>query len=123
MRTETTRRSLFGAGAGLMLLAAQAAGGAKAAELDGELLALEAELQALEKEADAAAWSDDLNRILDRYWQIADRIGAIPARTPEGIQCKARVLRSVRNMLVVEDESDHISRHTLGLVRDLLGEG
>jgi hypothetical protein len=53
MSAQTTRRGLFGASAGLLLLAAPAAGGTKAAELDGELLALEADLQAIEARADA----------------------------------------------------------------------
>ncbi len=120
------RRSLFGAPAGLLLLAAPAAGPAKAAELDGELIALTARLEAIEAEADAfpavtnERWHE-FDAVLDRYWDVADEIVAIPARTPEGIQCKARVLRSVRAMLTSQND-DAISQHMLGLIGDLLGE-
>ena len=53
---------------------------------------------------------------------FAHRVKQLPARTPEGLQAKARVLRSVYNSLA-GSEPDHISEHLHGLVRDMLGEG
>ena len=64
-----------------------------------------------------AVWQAEL----DDYWMFARRVLQLPARTPEGLQAKARVLRSVYNSLSGED--DDVGQHINGLVRDLLGEG
>ena len=111
-----TRRNLFGAAGALLLLTAAEAGPAKAAELDGELLACCAEMLAIDGESDrlwaiCLALPDDQPRHPayqahgdhwdaqgNRYWALAERICQLPARTPEGLRWKARgSRRRIRN--------------------------
>ena len=142
MSARTTRRALFGASAAALALFG-AAGESKAAELDGRLLALVAELEDVQAEIAALCAEDmalldapdkeaasqrmhELDDIIDaqqvnRFWPLADEIEETSARTPEGIQAKAKALRIVLDA-VGQDEGP-VSRHMLGLVRDVLGEG
>ena len=94
---------------------------------DAHLLALETELHAIEArantydhEAPGNTW-DAFGLILEEYWVVADQIEVLPAHTLEGLQCKARVIRSVYGSLT--NDVNPISRHTESLLRDLLGEG
>jgi hypothetical protein len=127
MSTENTRRDLFGAGAGLLLLTAPSFGGAKAAEHDGQLLALAAELQALDEriagfdhDAPGNTW-EAFEALQGEYWEVFEKLDGIPARTPEGIQAKARVARSLIAGGGIDRESA-TGRHIEGLLADLLGE-
>ena len=130
-----TRRDLFGAMGALLLLTAAEAGPAKAAELDGRLLALVARWEPWERErlAVAALDGDDpaLEARFDAYtapWHdLMYEIMDAPARTPEGIHAKARVLRAL-----LANHEDFGSRHepssaspsehfAWSLVSDILG--
>ncbi len=126
-----TRRDLFGTMGAMLLLTAAEAGPAKAAELDGELLSLCDEAVALHASSDVAT-----DRLLDAiqdgtrpavargndwdavYAQTAAwhalcaRIADIPARTPEGLIGKAKLLRRV---VALEEPL------VASLCRDLLG--
>ena len=127
--SATTRRDLFGTMGGLLLLSAAEAGSAKAAELDGELLALCDEAVALHQESvaatdaidtanlpfssreDRAAW--EAVYVRSATWrELCEQIAALPARTPEGLVGKARVLRRV---VALEEPM------VASLCRDLLG--
>ena len=122
MSGRATRRQLFGAPAAMLLVGRAGAGEGKARELDGRLLGLTAELLAIHARADGLETQDDdaaLSDVLDDYWEIADQIEEIPARTPEGIQAKARVLLSVVEM--VGQEEGALSDHMGSLLRDILG--
>ncbi len=124
-----TRRDLFGTMGALLLLTAAEAGPAKAAELDGELLALCDEAVALHKEnvaatdaieaaglmhsgpGSAAAWAVVYHR--SATWRdLCAEIADLPARTPEGLIGKAKVLRRV---VALEEPL------VASLCRDLLG--
>ena len=123
---HTSRRQLFGASAAMLLLGSVGAGEGKAAELDGELLRLEAQLQAKNAEQDAFPHADDgsnwpaFEALQEEFWTIADQIEAIPARTPEGLQAKARAVLVVRQNLTNEEDNP-LWEQTAGLIRDLLG--
>ncbi len=110
--SAATRRDLFGTMGALLLLTAAEAGPAKAAELDGELLALCDEAVALH-EGDVAiidameaanlslcgprgktAW-EAVYAHSDTWRDLCEQIAALPARTPEGLVAKAKVLRRV----------------------------
>ena len=127
MSARTGRRALFGTSAALLVLAAAPAGPDKVSELDGELLENAAAIAAIDRQL--AAWEatdksctdPDWQAETDDYWNFADRVAKLPARTPEGLQAKARVLRSIYKS--VGNEHDNVGRHVLGLVRDMLGEG
>ena len=94
---------------------------------DGELLEAAAAIAAIDRQT--AAWEltdksvmdPDWQAELDDFWVFADRVRQVPARTPEGLQAKARVLHSVYQG--VSGEMDHIGEHLHSLVRDMLGEG
>jgi hypothetical protein len=105
--SASTRRSAFGQMGAALLLVAPAAGDAKAAELDGELLALCGEYVAMQRDERAcvAAMTLDESRAFHAASTSAmfrdepapdelllQRIGRLPARTPEGVRAKARVL-------------------------------
>jgi hypothetical protein len=127
-----TRRNLI-AGASVSLAAlvapgtaAREAGPAKAEELDGELLACCARGHALEAQAavmvassppvaHCPVWAaaDDLQ---DEAYRLWDRAAEIPARTPEGMQAKARFV-----LARLEDEGV-ASALALSLARDVLGK-
>ena len=107
--STATRRDLFGSMGALLLLTAAEAGPTKAAELDGELLAMCAEYVTLERdertqreamtEAERRAydrsrplpWSDEARHTPDKL--LVRSIAKLPARTPEGLRAKASVLR------------------------------
>lgn len=106
-------RQLFGAGAALLLLAPNAAGSTKAAELDGDLLTLCAEygIAAAEREtlddgivlATTGEREDYytlcLDHALGRCNTLRDRITAISSRTLHGVKAKAMVLRDELDMM------------------------
>lgn len=101
---------LAGAAAALLLLPVEA-GAAKAVELDGELLAICAEAVATDARAEAIMdaidrddlsptdprWSptmDDAQLMLADYHDAITRAARLPARTPEGLRAKARLVVS-----------------------------
>ena len=129
--SAATRRDLFGTMGAMLLLTAAEAGPAKAAELDGELLALCDEAVALHAASDAAletlldavqdgtrpavARGDDWDDVYAQsaaWREVCARIADIPARTPEGLLGKATVLRRV---VALEEPL------VASLCRDLLG--
>ena len=134
MRNTTSRRQLFGGTVSLMLLAATEAGAAKAQELDGDLLAayrrwLPWEEERLRVEAlplgdetfDArykaytGDWHDTMAEIME-----------LPARTPEGINAKARVMRALLDnhigLCAIDDGSASASEQfAWSLLDDMLG--
>ncbi len=126
-----TRRDLFGTMGAMLLLTAVEAGPAKAAELDGELLALCDEAVALHEAGDVAletlldavqdgtrpavAKGDDWEAVYAEsatWHDLCAQIADIPARTPEGLLGKAKVLRRV---VALEEPL------VASLCRDLLG--
>ncbi len=127
MSAPTGRRQLFGAGGALLVLGAAPAGPGKAAELDGELMEVAAGIAAIDRQfatwnkASASVSNAEWQEELAAYWELADRVAGLPARTPEGLQAKARVLRSVYDSLAGHQD-DRISEHVHSLVRDMLGE-
>ena len=110
--SAATRRELFGTMGALLLLTAAEAGTAKATELDGELLALCNEAVALHEGSvaatdtmeaaelmhsgpgSAAAW-DAVYASTATWHELCAEIADLPARTPEGLLGKAKVLRRV----------------------------
>ena len=127
MSARNTRRALFGTSAALLVLGVAPVGPDKASD-DTELLENAAAIAAIDRQL--AEWNttksgisdEDRNEELASYWEFADRVLELPARTPEGLQAKARVLRSVHKG-VSGRELDRVGEHVLGLVRDMLGEG
>jgi hypothetical protein len=128
-RTPTHRRAvLHGAcAATLTMMTAPAAGPAKAAELDGELIALLDEARSA-----FTAWTTrpenptpTLEEVLERGpWEdMAKQAAIIPARTPEGMRAKAEAIR----FFVLESSGNWERFHTpdqrlaLSLAADLLG--
>jgi hypothetical protein len=103
---KVSRRDAAAGGIAMLVLAAAAAGQAKAEELDGELLALCREFREtipvvtrLEDERDELPFNHPQELALERQvWAIVTRrlelreaITGTPARTPEGLTAKARV--------------------------------
>ena len=101
------RRTAAGSGLAMLILAAAAAGSAKAAELDGELLALCREYHdnnaefhrltdiwsELDSEGAAAAGLDGkFAALVDRLQELRGEISGQSARTPEGLRAKAAVV-------------------------------
>ncbi len=100
------RRETLASGIAMLVLAAAADGQAKAHELDGELLALcrefgerntrIEELNRFEESfpdshpQSVAAWLE-IGALVERGWEIRDRVATLQARTPEGLLAKARV--------------------------------
>ena len=120
-----TRRNLFGVAGAMMLLTAAEAGPAKAAELDGELLSCCAEADRLEALSDAMVvglpssgrcpvWAE-ADRLGDEAYSLRERVVAMPARTPEGLQAKALLVLSR-----LEDNGLACGL-ALSLARDVLG--
>ena len=141
-----TRRDLFGTMSAMLLLTAAEAGTAKAAELDGELLAAFRKWQPWDRERQAidAIYSefphsyapdgrhiadDRFDACTDQWHALVDEITETPARTPEGILVKATVLRSalvdygIGNATRPADEDDITPPDCLAwsLVTDMLG--
>ncbi len=86
-----------------------------------DLEAKQAEINALETASGTFEWSE-LDRLAAEFGPIADKIAATSASTSQGIQAKAKALRIVyRDTL--GDAEDYLSRHVLGLVCDIVGEG
>lgn len=129
-----TRRTLLGSMGAALLLVAPAAGEAKAAELDGPLLAAIARWEPWERERLTVEALDDddptYEARFDAYagpWHDCMRdIMDLPARTPEGIQGKTRVLRALlRNHLGyrggLHEDSSPSEHFAWSLCQDLLG--
>jgi hypothetical protein len=119
----------------MLVLAAAAAGHAKAQELDGELLALCDEFHANRVETDIiwevdmpAVGSPEASRseaLVDRYHELRAELAELPARTPEGIAAKARIILTE---FAGEDEAENYPAQydprgalALSLARDILG--
>jgi len=133
----TSRRQMFGSGAALLLLSATAAGSAKAAEIDGGLLAacrslsrLYTEIQRIDAADDDTPESEaEVYATVDAWWAELNRIIDTPAFTPDGIRAKARATRIALEYLatpmldqtVEADGRDH-ERLAWSLVADLLRE-
>jgi hypothetical protein len=97
------RRSATAGGFAMLVLAASAAGSAKAEELDGKLIRLcnegcdihagsvrielEHEARGLEAPFETVIWPRTA-----RWHELCQQIVDAPARTPEGMRAKARVL-------------------------------
>ena len=96
-----TRRDLFGTMGALLLLSAAEAGPAKAAEL-----ACCAEAHLLEGKA---------AKVTKDAYELRERARQLPARTPEGLQAKARI---VLERLEVDSQAAEVA---LSLARDVLG--
>ena len=107
--SSANRRDLFSTMGAMLLLTAAEAGPAKAADLDGELLALCAEYvvwtradrakrsemtldeqQASNTASVAAMLSGDDHQAYDK--RLVQQIARLPARTPEGLRAKATAL-------------------------------
>jgi hypothetical protein len=103
---SVSRRDAAAGGLAMLVLAAAAAGQAKAQELDGELLALcrefgerntrIEELNDIEESfpdghPQSVAASLEIGTLVERGWKIRDRVATLQARTPEGLLAKARV--------------------------------
>jgi hypothetical protein len=131
---SVSRRDAAAGGLAMLVLAAAAAGQAKAQELDGELLAISQEFHENRIEIDAI-WDDEMPEdgtpearrssiLIDRYEEIRERLAELPARTPEGIRAKARVILAE---FVGEDGKEYPNSHdprgalALSLARDVLG--
>ena len=127
MTARVPRRALFGGSAGMLAMFGLA-GASKAAEVDGPLLDLVAELEAVQADIDVmnADSTQDIDSAFDAaladFWEIADELVDIPARTPEGLRAKAKALGLVYRSLG-ESVDSHVGRHLLGLVRDMTGDG
>lgn len=124
--SAATRRDLLGTVGALLLLTAAEAGPAKAAELDGELLACCAEADRLETRAEALIAGLPLDLPLapgwweaeqmdDEAYSLRERVVRLPARTPEGMQAKAGIVLS---RLEANGIASEIAR---SLARDLMG--
>lgn len=103
MRACASRRQLLGGTGAPLLLAAPAAGAAKAAELDADLLAACSAFEEADRQVEAGnhmpdavletdeGWEQYVN-VPGRAWQAAlEALCDCPApRTPEAVQCKAQ---------------------------------
>ena len=141
-----TRRDLFGTMGAMLLLTAAEAGTAKAAELDGRLLAAVREWQPWDRERravnaiyrefpdshapDGRHIADErFDAYTDQWHALVDEIVETPARTPEGIMVKATVLRSAledyrsgdAGCPANEDNITPSDRLAWSLVTDMLG--
>jgi hypothetical protein len=100
------RRAVAGSGVAMLVLAAAAAGQAKAEELDGELIGLcreacdiHAGSVRIEDEREAEGLPIPYKTLIyprtDRWHELCAEIAETPALTPEGMRAKARVLADV----------------------------
>ena len=103
-RHPVSRREAAAGGVAMLVLAAAAAGQAKAEELDGELLTLVREFKDRETEFPrltqieerygprsprGRAADREMRRLVERRWDIRWRVAELTARTPEGLRAKA----------------------------------
>ena len=143
MSGTASRRGLIGSGVAMLVLAATAAGEAKATELDGDILRASTEFHALQERVDrlCAEWEvaavrpnfgrDDDQAFSGRLDELAEAQCArcdvatyTAARTPEGIRAKARILFRELDTSNTNGEAFEDGRYALAwsLVCDLLGE-
>ena len=128
-----TRRTLFGTVGAMLLLSAAEAGAAKAAELDGELLALCEAFQQINHDYVAANYDLTLTQersefLYDERRKLVLQIVALAAKTPEGLVAKARAARAAMHADVPEylcetffDCADYHDLLADSLCRDMLG--
>jgi hypothetical protein len=127
---STSRRELFGSSAALLLLAAPAAGAEKAAELDGALIrmcddftfrnqawgVLLRQIDAMPQGAAQDALQAQADALSGGYRERRMEIADIRARTPEGMQAKARAAAAE-----CDDDPPPDCDIMWSLVNDLLG--
>ena len=137
--SAATRREMFGTMGALLLLTAAEAGPTKAAELDGELIAMCEEVVAIDQESDRlweiccaqadgvkgdhptfVAYDAHENATFAHRLGLIDTIVNTPARTPEGLRAKAATARSTMPVEPIEDRSRG-DRLALSLYADMLG--
>ncbi len=129
--TARTPRHLFGPPAAMLLIGSAAAGEAKAAELDRDLLSACADFQRAEAAVKVA--DDDPRRLSDtewerlvdvpgRAWQRAlEAVRACPApRTPEGLQAKSQAAYTALRRLIDVDETNEAAL-ALDCLTDVMG--
>jgi hypothetical protein len=135
MIARSTRRQLFGASAAILLIGSAGAGEAKAAELDGELIAACARFTWLEGEygrlcrltdwpaehahtpADEAL-ATEFEAVRDEQFELGEWLAETEPRTPEGMQAKAG---AVLAYLGDEQPDGMIGRLRLSVLRDMAG--
>lgn len=136
-----TRRDLFGTMGALLLLTAAEAGQAKAAELDGELIACCTEALWIDTESrrlwtiwlatpeivgvqqpEQIAYDAHEAATLDRWHELVDHVCTLPARTPEGLRDKIAVARSAYPA-ERRDDPDPCDRLALAAFADVLAGG
>jgi hypothetical protein len=129
-RPNASRRQMFGAAAALLLAAPWTMGEAQANEPDGELLRLCARLERWDRERkrmnredlDGHDYTDEeLDAVLDPWWETVVEITETPARTPEGVRAKAGAVR----MAIVGTSGDscpQVTAMVASLLSDMLGE-
>lgn len=136
-RRAISRRDAAAGGIAMLVLAAAAAGQAKAEELDGELIALckeyhriEDRARAIDHLADAsigspenARWEEIIHPLIERRHEIRFDISNLTARTPEGLQAKARVVLADLTAGADDRFISYDPQQALGhsLARDILG--
>ena len=128
-----TRRDLFGTMGAMLLLTAAEAGPAKAAELDGELLADCADFETINRAHVASGYDASLSdahcaAVSATRYGLLDRITRAVPRTPEGLVAKVQAVRTALHTDVPEMLADTfldcaLPYHLLAdsLCRDLLG--
>ncbi len=146
MTAAAGRRSLMGSGVAMLVLAAAAAGEAKATELDGGLLQLCSEFRSYQAELDQInrEGRQGLRRPKDHPRELAldaavdhwcelwhdrlDTITTTPAHTPEGLRAKALVLKIAVEAFAApgydETVEQNAAQHELlawSLANDILG--
>ena len=129
-RPAAARRDVLGSFGAMLILSSVEAGSAKAAELDGELIAVCAAAAAADDQSMAlldpvddllmsdprckAAW-DQSHQVMRGYSAGVKRAAELPARTPEGLRAKAEL--ALRSLMPNDDE--HLL--VVSLLRDMLG--
>ncbi len=113
MTARPTRRALFGTPAALLALGTAAGRPTMAAAADGPLLTMVARWNALQHEADAFPHAEDggnwseFSDLLGRQNEVGRQIASTPARTCEGLEAKARLLRALHGQKA-EGDTDPI---------------
>jgi hypothetical protein len=133
-----SRRNAAASGVALLVLAAAAAGQAKAEELDGELIALVREFKddhvvvdRLTTIQDEFGWrspegqraGDEISLLVKRGWEIREKVAELAAKTPEGLAAKAWLALWETCDGTPEDGSaaDPSTAVAWSLARDILG--